>query len=297
QDHRCCADYHAQRSKRETYLTGAEGIERDAYDLAEQHRAPRCLRQRMDGHGPIVEAACKLGSTALALAQLEATLGQQKVRVQCLLADLRCNADRALTLPIERGQALRSNRVSLAFVLLLLPGIALVQSLAQRNDQNKGGGASMLELTSTAFQNEGKIERNLAWGGEDFAPGLSWQGVPQGTKSFALIVHDPDAPRAGGWTHWVVYNLPASTTQLKENVPKQENLAGGGLQGVNDSGRVGYMGPCPPSGTHRYYFYLYALDQEFSLKSRASKADLESAMRGHILAQTELMGKFARSGG
>jgi len=155
----------------------------------------------------------------------------------------------------------------------------------------------MLELTSTAFQNEGKIDRKFTCAGEDISPALSWQGVPQGTKSFALIVHDPDAPRAGGWTHWVVYNLPASTTQLKENVPKQENLAGGGLQGVNDSGRVGYMGPCPPSGTHRYYFYLYALDQEFSLKSRASKADLESAMRGHILAQTELKGKFARSGG
>jgi Raf kinase inhibitor-like YbhB/YbcL family protein len=152
----------------------------------------------------------------------------------------------------------------------------------------------MFQLTSTAFQPESKIEKRFTCSGEDISPPLSWQGAPQGTKSFALIVHDPDAPRSGGWTHWVVYNLPPSTTHLQEDVPKQEKVSGGGVQGINDSGRIGYMGPCPPSGTHRYYFRLYALDQELSLKPRAGKSDLESAMQGHILAQTELMGKFAR---
>jgi len=181
--------------------------------------------------------------------------------------------------------------------LLLLPWAALVQSLGQRNYQNKEGGGSMLQLTSTAFQQEGKIDKRFTCTGEDISPPLSWQGAPQGTKSFALIVHDPDAPRAGGWTHWVFYNLPPSTIHLNQDIPKQEKPPGGGVQGVNDSGSIGYMGPCPPSGTHRYYFRLYALDQELSLKSRAGKSDLESAMRGHILAQAELMGRFAKSGG
>jgi hypothetical protein len=108
-------------------------------------------------------------------------------------------------------------------------------------------------------------------------------------------MHDPDAPRPGGYTHWVVYNIPSSVTQLEENVPKQERLPDAGIQGVNDGGRLGYTGPCPPSGTHRYYFRMYALDREVNLKAGASKSDLEAAMKGHILAQTELMGKYKRS--
>lgn len=155
----------------------------------------------------------------------------------------------------------------------------------------------MFHLTSTAFQAEGNMTQRFTCDGDNISPPLSWSGTPRGTKSFALIMHDPDAPRAGGYTHWVIYDIPSSVTHLEENVPKQEKLPGGGIQGANDSGRPGYTGPCPPSGTHRYYFRMYALDQEVNLRPGASKSDLESAMKGHILAQTELMGKYKRSSG
>lgn len=153
----------------------------------------------------------------------------------------------------------------------------------------------MFHLTSTAFKAEGKIPQKFTCDGDNLSPPLSWNGVPSGTKSFALIMHDPDAPRTGGYTHWVIYNIPSSLTQLEENVPKQEKLPGGAIQGVNDSGRLGYTGPCPPSGTHRYYFRMYALDREVDLKAGASKSDLDSALKTHILAHTELMGKYKRS--
>ncbi|MGZ4898411.1 MAG: YbhB/YbcL family Raf kinase inhibitor-like protein [Candidatus Angelobacter sp.] len=153
----------------------------------------------------------------------------------------------------------------------------------------------MFHLTSTAFKAEGNIPQKFTCDGDNVSPPLSWSGAPRGTKSFALIMHDPDAPRTGGYTHWVVYNIPSSVTQLEEKVPKQEKLPGGAIQGVNDSGRIGYTGPCPPSGTHRYYFRMYALDREVDLKAGAGKSDLESAMKRHILAQTELMGKYKRS--
>lgn len=153
----------------------------------------------------------------------------------------------------------------------------------------------MFHLTSTAFKAEGHIPQRFTCDGDNISPSLSWGGAPDGTKSFALIMHDPDAPRPGGYTHWVVYNIPSSATQLEENVPKQERLPDAGIQGVNDSGRLGYTGPCPPSGTHRYYFRLYALDREVNLNAGAGKSDLEPAMKGHILAHTELMGKYKRS--
>ncbi|MBZ5506138.1 MAG: YbhB/YbcL family Raf kinase inhibitor-like protein [Acidobacteriia bacterium] len=153
----------------------------------------------------------------------------------------------------------------------------------------------MFHLTSTAFKAEGDIPQRFTCDGDNISPPLSWRGTPNGTKSFALIVHDPDAPRPGGYTHWVIYAIPSSVTQLEENVPKRERVTGGGVQGANDGGRLGYTGPCPPSGTHRYYFRMYALDREVNLKAGAGKSDLEAAMKGHILAQTELMGKYKRS--
>ena len=153
----------------------------------------------------------------------------------------------------------------------------------------------MFHLTSTAFKAEGDIPQRFTCDGDNISPPLSWRGTPNGTKSFTLIVHDPDAPRPGGYTHWVIYAIPSSVTQLEENVPKQEKVTGGGIQGANDGGRLGYTGPCPPSGTHRYYFRMYALDREVNLKAGAGKSDLEAAMKGHILAQTELMGKYKRS--
>jgi Raf kinase inhibitor-like YbhB/YbcL family protein len=152
----------------------------------------------------------------------------------------------------------------------------------------------MLQLTSSAFQAEGSIPRQFTCEGNDVSPELTWTNAPSGTKSFALIVHDPDAPRSGGFTHWVVYNIPANVTHIPQGAAKGEKLSGGGLQGRNDNGQNGYMGPCPPSGTHRYYFYLYALDTELNLQPGASKDEVEKAIKGHILQKAELMGRYKK---
>ena len=153
-----------------------------------------------------------------------------------------------------------------------------------------------MEITSKDFQPQRDIPARFACDGENISPQLSWKGAPAATKSFVLIVHDPDAPRAGGYTHWVLYNIPNSVTQISQNIAKTENVPQVGNQGKNDKGDVGYTGPCPPSGTHRYYFHLYALDTILNLSPGATKADLEKAMKGHILAEGELMGKYKRSG-
>jgi Raf kinase inhibitor-like YbhB/YbcL family protein len=152
----------------------------------------------------------------------------------------------------------------------------------------------MFQLKSPAFQPEGNIPSRFTCEGDDISPELAWSGAPAGTKTFALIVHDPDAPRSGGFTHWVSFNIPAGETHIAENAPKRSQLPGGGIQGQNDGGRQGYMGPCPPSGTHRYYFYLYALDTSLDLRESARKDDLEKAIRGHILGQAKLMGKYKK---
>src|SRR5438270_684375 len=129
----------------------------------------------------------------------------------------------------------------------------------------------MLQLTSSAFQPHGSIPKQFTCEGNNISPELAWKNAPAGTKSLALIVHDPDAPRPGGFTHWVAYNIPASISQIAENAPHDNKLPGGGLQGKNDYGETGYKGPCPPSGTHHYYFYLYALDTELKLKPDVNK--------------------------
>ncbi len=149
-------------------------------------------------------------------------------------------------------------------------------------------------LKTTAFQHGAEIPKKYTCSGEDVSPALSWNGTPEGTKSFALIADDPDAP-VGTWVHWVAYDIPNGGRQLPEALPKTESISGGGRQGQNDFKKTGYGGPCPPPGKpHRYFFKLYALDTELNLKSGATKKSVEQAMKGHILAQTELMGKFAR---
>ena len=123
---------------------------------------------------------------------------------------------------------------------------------------------------------------------------MKWSGAPEGAKSFALICDDPDAPR-GTWVHWVLYGLPADVTELAEAVPTTETLPDGAMQGTTDFGRVGYGGLCPPpGGPHRYFFKLYALDNDLDLKPGATKKELLAAMAGHILAQAQLMGTFER---
>ncbi len=155
----------------------------------------------------------------------------------------------------------------------------------------------MFLLKTTAFQPEGSIPSRFTCEGENISPEIIWTGAPQGTRSFALVMHDPDAPRRGGYTHWVVFNIPASTTHIPEHAPKQAELPGGGVQGKNDNGSVGYTGPCPPSGTHRYYFRLYALDTELHLKDAAGKDALEKALKGHVLGEAEIMGKYKQGAG
>src|SRR5216117_1384043 len=158
--------------------------------------------------------------------------------------------------------------------------------------ETKGGGT--MDLKSSAFQSGAEIPRKYTCDANDVSPSLSWDKAPAGTKALALIADDPDAP-VGTWVHWVIYDLPADTKELAEGIATSETLANGAKQGINDFRKVGYGGPCPPPGLpHRYFFKLYALDAELSLKPRATKQDVERAMEGHIIAQAQLMGTYQR---
>lgn len=150
------------------------------------------------------------------------------------------------------------------------------------------------ELKSDAFSHGGDIPRKYTCDGSDISPALSWGEPPAGTQSVALITDDPDAP-GGTWVHWVLYDLPTSVRELSENVPKDQELKNSARQGRNDFRKIGYGGPCPPPGRpHRYFFKLYALDAKLGIKAGVSKADLEKTMRGHVLAETQLMGRYKR---
>lgn len=151
-----------------------------------------------------------------------------------------------------------------------------------------------MQLTSIAFQQGGEIPSHYTSDGDNVSPELSWKDAPSATKSFALVMHDPDAPRPGGFTHWVVYDIPAQTGHIEENVPKKERVTGLGVQGKNDAGKLGYVGPAPPSGTHRYFFRLFALDKILDLATGATHKQLSAAIKGHILAQAELMGTYEK---
>ena len=143
-----------------------------------------------------------------------------------------------------------------------------------------------MKLTSPAFEHNQMIPKKFTCQGNDVNPELNIAGIPAEAKNLALIVDDPDAPM-GTWVHWVVFNIPPSAAKIKENsIP--------GMQGYNDFGRNNYGGPCPPSGTHRYFFKLYALDTELDLKEGIKKQELEKAMEGHILVKTELIGLYKK---
>jgi hypothetical protein len=149
-----------------------------------------------------------------------------------------------------------------------------------------------LSITSTAFVQGQPIPTAYSCDGKGISPPLSWGGAPAGTKSFALLMDDPDAP-SGTYVHWVIYNIPFAATGLVEAMPKDAHLADGSVQGQNSGRRPGYTGPCPPGGTHRYFFKLFALDTTLSLAS-GNKEELLQAAQGHVLAQGELMGTFSR---
>ncbi len=147
-------------------------------------------------------------------------------------------------------------------------------------------------LTSSAFKEGEMIPKKYTCDGPDISPPLRWDSVPSQAKSLALIADDPDAPM-GTWVHWVIFNIPPHISDLPENVSPKDSLLSGALQGRNDFRKVGYGGPCPPGGTHRYYFKLYALDTMLKLKSGCSKGDLLKAMEGHIVGEGRLMGKYS----
>ena len=150
------------------------------------------------------------------------------------------------------------------------------------------------KLTSSAFRQNDRIAKEYTCEGSDMSVPLNWEDPPAGTKSFALIADDPDAPR-GTWVHWVLYDIPADVRELSAGFAPEESLQNGAKQGKNDFGKTGYGGPCPPGGrAHHYHFRLYALDQMTGLKSRATKQQLLGAMMGHVLAETQLIGTYKR---
>ena len=155
-----------------------------------------------------------------------------------------------------------------------------------------------MKVTSTAFQHGGAIPSGYTCEGKDVSPPLAWSGVPPRARTFALIVDDPDAPDPAKpqrvYVHWVVYNIPASTSALAESASKK-GLPKGAVQGKNDWGKAEYGGPCPPIGRHRYFFKLYALDTELTGLSGATKTDLERAMKDHVVDSGELMGTYEKS--
>ena len=150
-----------------------------------------------------------------------------------------------------------------------------------------------LRLISSAFQEGQPIPSQYTCKGVNVSPPLEWGSGPKTAKTITIIADDPDAP-GGTWVHWVLYNLPSDNIGLVENLPPTEDLKAGGFQGKNDFGKIGYGGPCPPSGTHRYVFKVYAVDTGLDLKAGATKAEVEKAMEGHVVGQTQLVGTYKK---
>jgi Raf kinase inhibitor-like YbhB/YbcL family protein len=166
-----------------------------------------------------------------------------------------------------------------------ITGVAVAILLAAITSFAAGG--ARMKVTSSAFQEGGNVPAKFTCDGSDTSPPLQINGVPSGAKSLVLIADDPDAP-GGLFTHWLVWNIPPQTGSIEEgSAPK-------GVQGANDFGQSGYRGPCPPPGTHRYSFKIFALDRELDLRSGAKRSQVAAAMKGHVIAQGELVGRYAR---
>jgi Raf kinase inhibitor-like YbhB/YbcL family protein len=181
-------------------------------------------------------------------------------------------------------------------LLALLPPSPSAGAESAAGPAAKEAKTMAFQLKSPAFEPGASIPVRHTCDGEDRSPRLEWTEPPAGTKTLALIVDDPDAP-VGDWVHWVVSDLPAGTRSLAEGIPKDGRLKepAGAVQGKNDFGRLGWGGPCPPPGKpHRYFFKLYALDVALGLEPGATKADVERAIRGHVLAKAEIFGTYAR---
>jgi Raf kinase inhibitor-like YbhB/YbcL family protein len=182
---------------------------------------------------------------------------------------------------------IRKNSVKISIILVILV-LLLVGCKNQARSVSIEGAVDMSIKVTSIFNNGDNIPKVYTCDGGNISPAFSWAEVPSDAVSLALIMDDPDAP-AGTWVHWVLFNLPPDLTGI------EQGKSGGGTQGMNDFKSLGYGGPCPPKGTtHRYYIKLYALDTMLDLKSGATKAQVESLMRGHILAQGQLVGKYGR---
>ncbi|MGR3302347.1 MAG: YbhB/YbcL family Raf kinase inhibitor-like protein [Candidatus Scalindua sp.] len=155
------------------------------------------------------------------------------------------------------------------------------------------GNIMKLEIKSAAFGEGDLIPKQFTCDGADVSPPLSWSQSPEGTRSLVLICDDPDAPM-GTWVHWVLYGLSPDTLEISENIPDDKELLGGAKHGINDFRKYGYGGPCPPGGTHRYFFRLYAVDTEVDLDPGATKGEVLEAIKGHVLAEGQLMGRYRR---
>lgn len=175
--------------------------------------------------------------------------------------------------------------------LLLLITLTFFTSIQCKNKTNMSAN---IIVKSNSFSDGGMIPAKYTCDGANISPQLSWDNAPKGTKSFVLICEDPDAPM-GTFTHWILYDIPADVHELLENLPKDKILPNGAKQGIADFKKIGYGGPCPPNGTHRYYFKLYALDTLLNLEPGLKKEDILKAMNGYILAQGQIMGKYART--
>jgi Raf kinase inhibitor-like YbhB/YbcL family protein len=179
--------------------------------------------------------------------------------------------------------------------ILCLPVIMILSFNFWLIDQHfsEAKGGAIMKLSSLAFNDGDMIPNKYTCDGADISPPLEWGLVPEDTKSIALICDDPDAP-VGTWVHWVYYDIPKEAKDLPEKVAPTEHPANDGKQGINDFRKIGYGGPCPPGGTHRYYFKLYALDTMLNIPPGVTKNQLLEAMENHILGQTQLMGKYER---
>jgi Raf kinase inhibitor-like YbhB/YbcL family protein len=185
---------------------------------------------------------------------------------------------------------MRHKKMALILAALLLA----TQSLCFAESEDRKEDVMGIQLTSSAFKNGEMLPKKYTCDGDEVSPPLSWSGLPQATKSIAMISDDPDAPMRT-FVHWVIFNIPPEEKGLPEAVPVGVKvLENGARQGVGDARQIGYISPCPPSGTHRYYFKIYALDAMLELEPGATKPALLKAMEGHILAQGELIGKYKR---
>jgi hypothetical protein len=174
-----------------------------------------------------------------------------------------------------------------SWFLFVIPVLILSYSFAL-------GGTMSITVSSPAFGSLQQIPQKYTCDGMDVSPPLSWDTVPDNARSIVLVCDDPDAP-AGTWVHWVCYDIPSAVNAMAEAMPRADTLPCGGKQGKNDFGRIGWGGPCPPSGTHRYFFKVYVLDTMLDLPAGRTKKNIEKAMKGHIVGQGELVGKYSRT--